>query len=69
MAKDNLGRYVQPILFNIEKNKKEKPEKRSAKNKKEVQEMLGRIKEKSGCVDCGVKYPWYILDFDHVRGK
>ena len=69
MAKDNLPRYVQPILFNVERNKKEKPEKRSAKNKKEVQEMLGRIKEKSGCIDCGNKYPWYILDFDHVYGK
>jgi hypothetical protein len=69
LAKDNLGRYVQPILFNIERNKKEKPEKRSAKSKKEVQEMLGRIKEKSGCVDCQQTYPWYVLDFDHVHGK
>ena len=69
MAKDNLGGYVSPILFNIERNKKEKPERRSAKNKKEVQEMLGRIKEKSGCVDCKQKYPWYVLDFDHVYGK
>lgn len=31
--------------------------------------MLGQMKEKSGCVDCGGKYPWYVLDFDHVRGK
>lgn len=69
MAKDSLRGYVQPVLFNTEKNKKEKPERRSAKNKKEVQEMLGRIKEQSGCIDCQQKYPWYILDFDHVYGK
>ena len=31
--------------------------------------MLGQIKEKSGCVDCGNLYPWYVLDFDHVHGK
>lgn len=31
--------------------------------------MLGSIKEKSGCVDCEQSYPWYVLDFDHVRGK
>lgn len=31
--------------------------------------MLSKIKEKSGCVDCDTKYPWYVLDFDHVRGK
>lgn len=21
------------------------------------------------CMDCGVKYPPYVMDFDHVRGK
>lgn len=23
----------------------------------------------STCVDCNIKYPHYILDFDHVKGK
>lgn len=53
----------------MERNKKEKPERRSAKSKKEVQEMLAKIKEKNGCTDCGNNYPWYVLDFDHVYGK
>lgn len=69
MAQDNLKRFVPPTLFNAEKNKKEKPERRSAKSKKKVQEMLGQIKEKSGCVDCKGMFPFYVLDFDHVRGK
>ena len=30
--------------------------------------MLSELKEKSGCVDCEVKYPYYVLDFDHTRG-
>ena len=21
------------------------------------------------CTDCGVPYPYYVMDFDHVRGK
>jgi hypothetical protein len=21
------------------------------------------------CVDCGVQYPYYVMDFDHVRGE
>jgi hypothetical protein len=21
------------------------------------------------CVDCGQSYPWYVMDFDHVRGQ
>ena len=20
------------------------------------------------CADCGIKYPYYVMDFDHVRG-
>lgn len=26
-------------------------------------------KEKQGCHDCGIKYPHYILEFDHRPGK
>jgi hypothetical protein len=68
---DNLAKknkYVQQPLFDLNRNKKEKPEKRSAKRKKEIQKMLADIKEKQGCTDCGGKFPYYILDFDHVRG-
>lgn len=21
------------------------------------------------CMDCGVAYPWYVMDLDHVRGE
>ncbi len=21
------------------------------------------------CTDCGVKYPWYVMDFDHIEDK
>lgn len=21
------------------------------------------------CMDCGIKYPYYVMDFDHVRGE
>lgn len=31
--------------------------------------MLGKIKEESGCADCNQKYPFYVMDFDHVYGK
>jgi hypothetical protein len=26
-------------------------------------------KESKSCVDCGVAYPYYVMDFDHVRGE
>jgi len=29
---------------------------------------LQQYKEESGCVDCGVLYPHYVLEFDHRPG-
>lgn len=55
--------------MDFNKNQKEKPSRRTAKEKKEVHKMLGELKEKSGCVDCKNKFPFYILDFDHVYGN
>ena len=65
MPGDHLAKnkYIRQSLF-----EKEKPKRRSAKRKKEIAEMLANIKEKSGCVDCGGKFPYYLLDFDHIRG-
>jgi hypothetical protein len=65
MPGENLAKnkYVQQSLFS-----KERPKRRSPKRKKEIAQMLANIKEKSGCVDCGGKFPYYLLDFDHVRG-
>lgn len=28
-----------------------------------------REKKSAPCTDCGRKFPWYVMDFDHVRGK
>lgn len=27
------------------------------------------VKEASPCTDCGVKYPHYVMDFDHIPGR
>jgi hypothetical protein len=27
------------------------------------------VKTKASCADCGIDYPHYVLDFDHVRGE
>ena len=31
-------------------------------------EFIDKLKDVP-CVDCRVKYPSYVMDFDHVRGK
>lgn len=30
---------------------------------------LLREQKSKPCLDCGVSYPYYVMDFDHVRGE
>ena len=30
---------------------------------------IREIKESKPCVDCGVNYPYYVMDFDHLEDK
>jgi hypothetical protein len=69
MRDKNLAQQNKCFTFDVNRNKKEKPEKRSAKRKKELQKIIADMKEQSGCVDCESKFPYYVLDFDHVYGK
>ena len=46
------------------------PEKISIKKQKEaLARYLIEVKEKNPCMDCKISYPYYMMDFDHVRGK
>lgn len=40
-----------------------------AKRKAELYKYLRNLKESSPCADCGSYYPYYVMDFDHVRGR
>lgn len=40
-----------------------------AKRKAELYKYLRTLKESSPCSDCGSYYPYYVMDFDHVRGR
>ena len=38
------------------------------KHRDKRKEIILTAKNKP-CADCGVKYPYYVMDFDHVEGK
>lgn len=42
---------------------------RSQTQRTKLREFLGKVKEENGCMDCRKEYPYYVLDFDHVRGE
>jgi len=50
-----------------EKNK-EKYIAQALSKKIELREYVRKHKE-NPCLDCGVQYPYYVMQFDHVRGE
>jgi hypothetical protein len=35
---------------------------------KDLVRFVEALKERTPCMDCGRKYPYYVMDFDHTRG-
>lgn len=39
---------------------------RNARYRAEIQKYVQEIKESHPCSDCGIHYPYYVMDFDHL---
>ena len=50
------------------KNKPQSTKDSLKRRRAAIRALIIRSKEKP-CVDCGKSYPYYVMDFDHVRGK
>jgi hypothetical protein len=35
---------------------------------RKTRDLIRQVKS-APCMDCGETYPWYVMDFDHVRGE
>lgn len=44
---------------------KDKYKKKSRESWRKTRDIISRLKEKP-CVDCGVQYPYYVMQFDHL---
>lgn len=43
-----------------------------SKNKKyrtSIQDYVRKIKESTSCIDCKQFFPYYVMDFDHLKNK
>ena len=56
------------IAYHLGDGQKQKYAKRSNISKAKRRREIWEIKEKNGCIDCGEKYPHYMLQFDHKPG-
>jgi hypothetical protein len=39
---------------------------RNTKYRLAIRKFVQDLKEESPCVDCGIQYPYYVMDFDHL---
>jgi hypothetical protein len=42
---------------------------RNKRYREEIRKYVQDIKENTPCADCGKKYPYYVMDFDHLGDK
>lgn len=42
---------------------------RNAKYRLAIRHFVQEIKENTPCKDCGIRYPYYVMDFDHLDGS
>lgn len=70
-----MSRYTPEMLVEqrkrTRKHYKQNKEQYLARNKrraKEHRQLIIESKQKP-CLDCGIEYPWYVMEFDHVRGE
>jgi hypothetical protein len=69
-ADRNKQREAQLRSYHKNKDKyRDRINKRRRVNRDEMRRRAIVIKESSSCADCGVDYPHYVMDFDHVRGE
>lgn len=48
---------------------KQKYLERNKRYREEIRRYMRDIKEAKPCLDCGKKYPYYVMDFDHLENK
>ncbi len=61
--------YCQNCTNQYQKERIKKPNNKWKNNRRiETREFIRKIKDVP-CMDCQIKYHWFAMDFDHVRGK
>jgi len=61
-----LGCSKGTISYHLGNGQKEKTKERSQKRREEIRNIIRQFKQDKPCTDCKIKYPYYVMDFDHI---
>lgn len=64
-----LGCSKGTISYHVGLGQKEKTAERSRKIVSKIRKYVQEYKQELGCTDCKEKYPYWILDLDHLEDK
>ena len=64
-----LGCSKSTIAYHLGQGQKQKTRERTRGLRGKIRDYVAEYKESIGCVDCGEKYPYYMLDLDHLSDK
>lgn len=63
---DILGCSKGTIAYHLGPGQKDKTKERNKDLRATNVDKIRKIKEDSGCIDCGERYPHFMLEFDHL---
>lgn len=66
---DILGCSKATISYHVGAGQKEKTGTRRRDNRNRLRKHTQEVKQSTPCADCGENYPYWMMDFDHLRDK
>jgi transposase len=67
--KEKLGCSKATISYHVGVGQKDRTKARTRDGRSKVRKYLQEYKAGKKCADCGENYPYWILEFDHLRDK
>jgi predicted transcriptional regulator len=65
--KEILGCSKGTVSYYLSKNTREKAGLRYRTYREKTRDYAREIKSSTPCVDCKIQYPYYVMDFDHIK--
>lgn len=67
--KEQLGCSLGVISYHLGAGQKNKNLVRTRDRRSKIRKYIQEYKQSKPCADCGERYPYWVMDFDHLHGK
>lgn len=64
---NELGCTKSTVCYYLGSDQASKTAARQIASRRVLNDYIRKVKEETPCVECGVNYPYYVMDFDHLE--